>query len=45
MIQAGAVQVNKVKISEGDAQEWHALRGKWLLVQKGKKNYFLLEMH
>ena len=44
MLQAGAVQVNKVKISENNAAEWKPLREKWLLVQKGKKNYFLLEI-
>jgi tyrosyl-tRNA synthetase len=44
MIQAGAVQVNKVKLSESGNEEWKPLRGKWLLVQKGKKNYFLLEI-
>lgn len=44
MLQAGAVHINKVKISENASQEWFALREKWLLVQKGKKNYFLLEI-
>ena len=44
MLQAGAVQVNKVKVAEGALMEWKPLRGKWLLVQKGKKNYFLLEL-
>jgi tyrosyl-tRNA synthetase len=44
MLQAGAVQVNKVKISDSGAADWKPLREKWLLVQKGKKNYFLLEI-
>ena len=45
MIQAGAVQVNKVKITDAGLDDWKPLRGKWLLVQKGKKNYFLLEIN
>ncbi len=44
MLQAGAVQVNKVKVSDASQSEWKPLREKWLLVQKGKKNYFLLEI-
>ncbi len=43
MIQAGAVVINKVKISEPAISEYNLLRGKFLLIQKGKKNYFLLE--
>jgi len=45
MIQAGAVQINKQKINESGNLPVKPLRGRWLLVQKGKKNYFLLEIH
>jgi tyrosyl-tRNA synthetase len=44
MIQAGAVQINKQKINESGNLPVKPLREKWLLVQKGKKNYFLLEI-
>jgi tyrosyl-tRNA synthetase len=44
MLQAGAVQVNKVKVAESGLADWKPLREKWLLIQKGKKNYFLLEI-
>lgn len=44
MLQSGAVHVNKVKVSDSGFSEWRPLREKWLLVQKGKKNYFLLEI-
>jgi tyrosyl-tRNA synthetase len=44
MIQAGAVQINKQKINESGNLPVRPLREKWLLVQKGKKNYFLLEI-
>ena len=44
MIQAGAVQVNKVKVSDSATNDWKVLRERWLLVQKGKKHYFLLEI-
>lgn len=43
MLKDGGVQVNKTKVSEefiADASQ--LLSGKYLLVQKGKKNYYLL---
>lgn len=43
MLKDGGVQINKTKVSEefiADAS--HLLSGKYLLVQKGKKNYYLL---
>ena len=47
MIQAGGVFVNKVKIENQQLNPnyfQYLLREKFLLVQKGKKNYFLLEV-
>ena len=44
MIQAGAVQVNKEKLAGFEISEYTLLRSKFLLIQKGKKNYFLLEV-
>jgi tyrosyl-tRNA synthetase len=43
-IQAGGVSINKAKIETADAQMDASalLNGKYLLVQKGKKSYFLL---
>ncbi|MBQ0025434.1 MAG: tyrosine--tRNA ligase [Bacteroidales bacterium] len=45
MIQAGGVSVNKEKISDISLQltENHLLDGKYILIQKGKKNYFILK--
>ena len=43
MLKDGGVQVNKTKVSDEftvDASQ--LLSGKYLLVQKGKKNYYLL---
>jgi len=44
MVQAGGVSVNKEKLAEADAtiDASYLLENKYLLVQKGKKNYFLL---
>ena len=44
MIAQGAVSINKSKISDpmAPADKGHLMAGKYLLVQKGKKNYFLL---
>ncbi|HEX8546436.1 MAG TPA: tyrosine--tRNA ligase [Cytophagaceae bacterium] len=42
MISAGGVSVNKVKISSEDKPTFELLNNKYLLVQKGKKNYFLI---
>ncbi len=44
MIQAGGVRINKVKVTapeEALTAEW--LFAKYLLIQRGKKNYFLLQ--
>lgn len=43
MIQGGGVSVNKTKIDTGKLLEEHDLiKGKYILIQKGKKNYFLI---
>ena len=45
MIKGGGVSINKVKVEEaGDKPEMNLLQGKYLLVQKGKKNYYLLSV-
>lgn len=45
MIQGGGVAVNKEKFSDPLAKpEFNLLQGKYLLVQKGKKNYFILSV-
>ena len=44
MIKAGGVSVNKQKITDPNAaSDFELLQGKYLLAQKGKKNYFLLK--
>jgi tyrosyl-tRNA synthetase len=47
MIQAGGVSVNKIKMSDINSSIASAdlLNNKYLLVQKGKKNYFLIKTH
>lgn len=46
MLQGGGVSINKAKVSEQSAPaELSLLQGKYLLVQKGKKNYFLVKVH
>lgn len=43
MLKDGGVQVNKAKVSEDFiSNQSNLLSGKYLLVQKGKKNYYLL---
>jgi tyrosyl-tRNA synthetase len=46
MIQAGGVSINKTKLSSPDqaSAEFSLLQNKYLLVQKGKKNYFLIQI-
>lgn len=45
MIQSGAISVNKNKISDGMASlDCTLLQEKFLLIQKGKKNYYLIEV-
>jgi tyrosyl-tRNA synthetase len=43
MLQANGVSINKTKIGDGfNTSSDHLLNGKYLLVQKGKKDYYLL---
>ncbi len=42
MLQAGGVSVNKEKITADTNVDFKLLQEKYLLVQKGKKNYFLV---
>src|SRR5688572_8937783 len=43
MIQAGGVSINKVKVSDAAAKPYFdLLQNKYLLAQKGKKNYYLI---
>lgn len=43
MIQGGGVAINKTKVSDaGQKPEFRLLQDKYLLAQKGKKNYFLI---
>ena len=43
MIQGGGVSINKEKLTNGDDKpEFKLLQDKYLLVQKGKKNYYLI---
>ncbi|MDB5273499.1 MAG: tyrS [Chitinophagaceae bacterium] len=46
MIQGGGVSINKTKVSGPDqaSKEFNLLQNKYLLVQKGKKNYFLIQI-
>ena len=46
MIQAGGVSINREKVAAAEAlvAEMPLLAGKYLVVQKGKKNYFLVEV-
>ena len=46
MIQAGGVSINRKKVVSPDASvtALQHLAGKYLVVQKGKKNYFLVEL-
>ena len=46
MIKGGGVSVNRIKIEDGDAKpEFALLQGKYLLAQKGKKNYYLVKVN
>ena len=43
MIQGGGVSLNKQKVTDGNAKpEFQLLNDRYLLVQKGKKNYYLV---
>lgn len=45
MIQGGGVSINKAKVSDPQAKpDFKLLNGKFLLAQKGKKNYYLIEV-
>ncbi len=45
MITGGGVSINKVKIESEQRIDYRLLQDKYLLVQKGKKNYFLLKVN
>ena len=46
MIQGGGVSINKEKISDPNLQpNYLLLQGKYLLVQKGKKQYFIIRIN
>jgi len=46
MIQAGGVSVNKIKIEDANQKpEYMLLQNKYLLAQKGKKNYYLISIN
>lgn len=43
MLQAGGVSINKQKIVDANAKpDFHLLQNRYLLAQKGKKNYYLM---
>lgn len=43
MIKAGGVSINKTKLTSGEqGLDFDLLQGKYVLAQKGKKNYFLI---
>ena len=46
MIQGNGVSINKVKFTDPTASigKEHLLGGKYILAQKGKKNYFLIRV-
>ena len=45
MIQAGGVSINKAKVEDANAKgNFMLLQNKYMLAQKGKKNYFLIKV-
>jgi tyrosyl-tRNA synthetase len=45
MIKQGGVSINKEKVTNENAGlNYHLLQGKYLIVQRGKKNYYLLKV-
>lgn len=45
MIQGGGVSINKVKVSDSNQNaEYDLLHNRYLLAQKGKKNYYLIKV-
>ena len=47
MIQAGGVSIDKEKVTDINARidSESFIDGKYILAQKGKKNYFLIKIH
>ena len=47
MVQANGVSINKEKISDINAMigQDAVLNGKYILAQKGKKNYFIIKVN
>lgn len=46
MIKGGGVSINKSKITSGEQKvDFQLLQGKYLLAQKGKKNYYLIRVN
>ncbi len=45
MLQAGGVSINKEKITANQNIDFKLLQNKYLLIQKGKKNYFLVTVN
>jgi tyrosyl-tRNA synthetase len=45
MIQGGGVSINKEKLADPNQPlAYTLLQGKYLLIQKGKKNYYIVEV-
>jgi len=45
LIQGGGVSINKIKVDDPNAAvDFHLLQNQYLLVQKGKKNYFIIKV-
>lgn len=46
LVKGGGVSINKNKVSdpEMNVSEQHLINGKYILVQKGKKNYYLIKL-
>ncbi len=45
MIQGGGVSINKIRVEDPNTpNNWELLQNKYLLVQKGKKSYFLISV-
>ena len=46
MVQGGGVSINKDKVADiaRDVTEADIIDGKYILAQKGKKNYFLIQV-
>jgi len=46
MIQGGGVQINKTKVDDLDLkiETTHLINNKYILIQKGKKNYYVIKV-